>query len=75
MLTQEQTDVVTCSMQEKVMDGIAGAAAEGNRHKVTAVRIPRKAPASEESHRHYNDWPNTQGVSILNFPPHLNSNK
>lgn len=31
------------------------------------VVIPEKAPASEESSRHYNDWPNTQGVSVSSF--------
>lgn len=74
MLTKEQTEVVTSSMSEKIApsttnDVTAGVSTEIDAHRVAGLRIPKIIPTEEWSEdKHYNDWPNTQGVSS---PSHL----
>jgi len=65
MLTKDQTEVVASSMLGNMKgtdDVTAGAATEIDQHHVPGIRVPRKIP-SEEGKSHYNDWPNSQGVS------------
>ena len=76
MLTKEQTEVVTSSMSEKIApsttnDVTTGVSTEIDTHHVAGLRIPKIIPTEEWSEdKHYNDWPNTQGVSTSSSTPH-----
>lgn len=62
MLTKDQTDYLTSTVQDKVMQGIVEPTRlnSATEHLV----VPKKVIRSERSkQQHYNDWPNTQGVS------------